>query len=111
MKLVLHLVVAVAVAWACGVGIGAAAASQPGPRRLQSDVTKVVSVTGVVHNSPSGLVLKSGKGPYALEGGDLAGYVGKKVVVSGTVRRSTAEKGPRRVLAVSRVERAAEQKD
>lgn len=103
--------VMLAVVWVAVISATAVLASPPGARRLQSDVTQVVSVTGIVQPSPSGLVLKSAKGRYALEGRDLSRYVGQKVVVSGTVKTSPAEKGPGRILSVSRVEPVEEKKD
>lgn len=110
-KPVFSVVVMLAVVMLAVIHASAVLASQPGVRRLQSDVTKVVSVTGVVHPSPGGLVLKSAKGRYSLEGKDLSRYVGQKVIVSGTVKKSPAEKGPVRILSVSRVEPVEEKKD
>ena len=109
-KPVFGLVVLLSVACVVLIRATALPASPPGVRRLQGDVTKVVSVTGVVHPSPKGPVLKAAKGRYALAGRDLSGYVGQQVVVSGTVQTFPAEKGPRRVLSVTRVEPVEEKK-
>ena len=97
---------------ACAVMIRATAvqASPPEVRRLPSDATPVVSVTGVVQPASGGIVLKSANGRYAFEGRDLSRCAGQKVVVSGTVKTSHAEKGPRRILSVSRVEPVEEKK-
>ncbi len=96
--------------WWVLVAAGAGQTAQAGPRSLKSHVTKVVSVTGVVQPSPQGLVLKSAAGRYALAGRDLSSYLGQKVIVSGTVQTAPAEKGPRRVLSVTRVEPVEEKK-
>jgi hypothetical protein len=64
-----------------------------------------------VHPSSGGLVLKSANGRYSLEGKELSHYIGQKVVVSGTVKTAAVEKGPRRILSISRVEPVEEKKD
>jgi hypothetical protein len=92
------------------IGSTAVPASQPGARRLQSDVNRAVGVTGAVHPPPGGRVLESANGRYAFEGKERACCIGRNVVVSGRVKTPPGEKGPRRTLVVSRVGPAGEKR-
>ena len=77
-KPVLSVAVMLAVACSAVVAATAVQASQPGGRRRQSDVARIVSVAGVVQPSPGGLGLKSANGRNARAGRDLFSYMGLK---------------------------------